>query len=122
MPDITSTERPLSRRLMRTVLWAALFGTLGFAYVEVPKTARWVDHSERDIKREESDMQEIMQKFKNDPLVQTLEADPAWQSAAHNADAETDPHPFVQHIDPFMSKAIGGSQGIQMVGASGTKN
>jgi hypothetical protein len=100
------------------MLWAGLFSTLGFAYVEVPKTARWMDKSERDSTREEMDMQEIKQKFKDDPLVQILEADPSWQSAQPAPNPETEPYPLVQHIDPYMSKAVSGSQGFQMVGSS----
>jgi hypothetical protein len=108
----------LPHRLLRSVLWAVLFSSLGFAYVEVPKTVRWLDKSKRDPNREEVDMQEIRQKFKDDPLVQILEADPSWHSAQPAPDPETEPYPFVQHIDPYMSKAIGGSQGLQMVGFS----
>lgn len=114
--ELPGTERPLFRRLLRSILWAGLFGTLGFACVEVPKTARWVDKSRRGSQREEADMQEIKQKFKDDPLVQVLEADPAWQNAGPVTDPETEPYPFVQHVDPYMSKAMGGSQGLQMVG------
>lgn len=114
--ELVSTERPLSHRLLRSVLWAVLFSTLGFAYVEVPKTTRWLDKSKRDSKREEADMQDIWQKFKDDRLVQILEADPSWHSAQPGPDPETQPYPFVEHFDRYMSKAIGGSQGLQMVG------
>src|SRR2546423_1801919 len=114
-PEVPGTERPLPQRLLRSMLWAGLFGVLGFAYIEVQKAARWVDKSQRDTRREEADMQEIRRKFEGDPLVQILESDPAWESAAYNADPATDPHPLVQHVDPFMSKAVGGSRGIQMV-------
>jgi hypothetical protein len=88
---------------------------LGFAYVEVPKTAKWVDNGTRDLKREEADMEEIRQKFKDHPLVQIMEADPLWQNAESAPDPETEPYPFVEHVDPFMSKAVGGSQGFKMV-------
>jgi hypothetical protein len=116
-PEYYSTERPLSRRLLRSMLWAGLFTILGFAYVEVPKTVRWLDRSKRDSKREEADMQEIKQKFKDDPLVQILEADPSWHSAQPAPNPETEPYPFVEHSDLYMSKAIGGSEGLQMVGS-----
>jgi hypothetical protein len=116
-PQYYNAERPLSRRLLRSILWAGLFTTLGFAYVEVPKTARWLDRRKRDSKREEADLQEVKQKFKDDPLVQILEADPSWHSAQPAPNPETEPYPFVEHSDQYMSKAIGGSQGLQMVGS-----
>ena len=97
------------------MLWAVLFGSLGFAYVEVPKTMRWLGRGKRDSQREEADMQEIAQKFKDDPLVQILEADPSWQNVQLVPSPETDPYPFVRHVDPYMSKATGGPQGLQMV-------
>jgi hypothetical protein len=94
-----------------------LFGTLGFVCVEAPKTVRWLDQSKGDSKKEEEEehMQEIRRKFKDDPLVQILEKDPSWQSAQPGPNPETEPYPFVQHIDPYMSNAIGGSRGLQMV-------
>ena len=110
-----STGRPFSGRLLRSILWAGLFSALGFAYVEVWKTARWVDKSKRDPQREEADMQEIRRMFKDDPLVKLLEADPSWQNMAHHADPGADPHPFVQHSDQYMSEKMGGSKGLQTV-------
>ena len=113
-----STERSLSRRLLRSILWAGLFGTLGFAFIEVLKTAEWMDKSRGDPKREEKNMQEIKQKFTDDPLVKILDADPSWENAQQNPRRETDPHPFVQHADQYMATAMGGSQGIQAVRTS----
>ena len=60
-------------------------------------------------------MEEIRRIFKDDRLVKTLEADPSWQNMAHHADPETDPHPFVQHFDRYMSEKMGGSEGLQTV-------
>jgi hypothetical protein len=115
-PESPATERPLSQRVLRSIVWAVLFSTLGFAGVEAQKTVRWLDQSPGDSKNEEEDMQEIKHKFKDDPLVQILEADPSWQSAQPGPNPEIEPYPFVQHVDPYMSKAIGGSRGLQMVG------
>ena len=113
--ELPDTERPEPRRYLRSLLWAGLFATLGFAYVEVSKTAKWVDNGTRDLKREEADMEEIRQKFKDHPLVQILEADPLWQNAEPAPNPDAEPYPFVQHVDPFMSKAVNGSQGFKMV-------
>lgn len=111
-----ASQASLSRRVLRSMLLAFIFGSLGFAYVEVRKTAGWLRKSKPDSQTEEAHMQEIRQKFQKDPLVQILEADPAWQSAQPAADPETERYPFVQHIDTFMAHAIGGSAGLQMVG------
>jgi hypothetical protein len=113
--ELPDTERPVPRRYFRSVLWAGLFATLGFAYIEVLKTAKWVENGTRDLKREEADMEEIRQKFKDHPLVQIMEADPLWQNAESAPDPDTEPYPFVEHVDPFMSKAVSGSQGFKMV-------
>lgn len=106
-------RRPPYSRLLRSMVWAGLFCTLGVVTVQTMEAKRRLDKTERGSHNDQMYMEVIKQRFQRDPLVQLLSKDPEWQDKFVSSRSDTDPYPLVAHIDPYSATAMGGSQGIQ---------
>ncbi len=106
-------ERPLHRRLLRSIGWAVLFCALGVGAADHMKGAVRRAKVSCDPVHEKIETDFIAEKFQQDPLVQYLEQDPEWTNAQRAPNPETDPYPFVRHIDPYSTTAMGGPRGFQ---------
>ena len=86
--------------------------TLGWAAQESWKMVKLLHNFElADAEHKEAHLKLVQKLFAISPLVKTIEADPEWVSWQKGANQE--PHPFIQHGDPFMSsKAMAGVGGV----------
>lgn len=110
---LASIERPIHRRLLRSLLWATLFCTLGAATGVALKTTRRLGKPTQGSELDTLYMSVIAERFARDPLVQLLEKDPEWQNCQTAPNPKSEPYPFVRHADTYSLTVLGGSQGFQ---------
>ena len=108
-----SSEQPLYRRFLRSIGWVILFCAFGVCAADYVKQDYRRHKISSDPVHQKISIEIIKEKFEQDSHVKLLQQDPEWVNAQQAPNPETDPYPFVRHVDPYSTTAMGGAQGFQ---------